>query len=290
MHDRAVFTLVALLALACAVAPVRAQEEPPSPPQEPPGVETPQEPIPEEPAPEVPPKRWTDAEAREALDTFEEVFARTGYEFPVLEELDKTKAVRALAVVDHRNVARRLVVLLRDDREKIRNETIEGMANMKQNSAIVIPYLERIFEPATDPPEQTIRLLKTFGELRAQKMVRPCVLLFTHDDDGVAMAAVETVGKIGDRSVLLPLREIYELNNMDPGKGVSVRVDTGSAGSADARAAQAKGRRMEKLRRVHIRKEMLAVIEKALFDLTGEKIQSPEQLRDWMDKNKRLWR
>ena len=100
-------------------------------------------PIAEDTPPDAPeekaPKRWSPAEARKAVATFDEIFARTEYELPILEEFEKSKAVRDLSAVDHRIVARHLLALLRDRREKIRMETIAGLANMKSTFWVFRP-------------------------------------------------------------------------------------------------------------------------------------------------------
>ncbi len=235
------------------------------------------------------PKKATDAQAREALDAFEAEFGREDFHLPVLKAMNQVRALERVGKCDHKLVAKELLKHLGEKEPKVWVAVVDALGNMKLSANLVTPKLRKIYASKKIEVDRLVVVINALGELRAKKMSKEFVKLFTHEEDKVVVAAIAALGKLGDASVLPQLRELYELNNLDPTKGVNVRVDTGSAGNRDMNRARAAGKRMERLRRKN-GKAVTDAMKVTLEQLCGTKIESPEELKDWMRKNKARWR
>ncbi len=110
-----------------------------------------------------------------------------------------------------------------------------------------------------------------------------------HNSDDVAIAIINYFGKMKEYKAL-PVIYLWFEHYPDglSWSGGSVKVDTGASGNKDANAAKAKwkakyGSRAKKARPNAFR-AMLECVQK----LTGEKMQKREELKIWMDENKKL--
>jgi len=233
-------------------------------------------------------KEWTDTEAKAAVDRFRQAYERDDFDLPVLKTRHQVEAVEALSAVDHKLVAKELIGLLKVKDDKIWIAAVRGLGNMKQNARSVLSRLRRIYEPKEDPPERVVAVVEAFGELRDRRMIDDLVKLFIHEDDDVATAAVVALGKIGDLSVLPELKELFRLND-GSSRGVSVRVDTGTAGSGDRNRARAIGRRLQMKMRGNNR-NFAEALKTALSTLCETKIETLEELEAWMEKNEKKWK
>lgn len=240
--------------------------------------------------PPTPPPPASDADAEEALARFDIAFNNDAFDLPILKTHNQIEAIEKLAEFDHKNVTKKLTAIIKSRKidEKVWAAAVDGLANMHHNGKSALSTLRRQFDPNKAAPERTVHVVRTLGALKDKKMRDDCIKLFLHKEDLVAIEGVRALGNIGDRTVLPKMRELFELNTRDPSKGVSVRVDTGSAGSADRARARAAGKRMEVMIRGE-RELLLKTMREALTKLCGEKIETPEELREWMLKNKNKW-
>ena len=113
--------------------------------------------------------------------------------------------------------------------------------------------------------------------------------LIDHMHDDVAIAVFRYCGETKEYR---GLPRILEWFNYYPDghswNGASATVDTGTAGSADAKAARAKVQRAMAGRKKKARPDAHAEMAKAVEQITGEALKDPKALTAWMKENKRL--
>ncbi len=238
--------------------------------------------------PEEEKKPVTDAEATAALETFRIAFARDDFDLPVLLEHHREQVILEITSLDHPDVAEELLEHAKSDLKKVRYAALEGLGNQSRDARVVSRKLQRMYDSGDEDVERLELVIRALGKLGHQKMGQEFVKLFAHESDDVVFAAVAALGDLGDPKMLPKLKELYALNGLDT-KGVSVRVDTGTAGGGDRARARAAGKRQQAMIR-RDRKEMARVMHTALSKLCETKIESLEELEAWMEKNKRRWR
>ncbi len=231
----------------------------------------------------------TESEARAAVAELRAALEKDDFPLPVLRERHRSEAIRKAGKLDHSQVARELIALLKKSKGKERLTLIDALGHQRRSTKSVAPRLARMFEPRGKDLDQLVHVVEALGNLRYKRLAEDFTDLFAHEEDRVAFAAVRAVGAIGDRSVLPKVRTLFELNTMDPETGVAVRVDTGSPGGQDRARARAAGKRREALRRKNSKKAVEA-IRTSLRQLCGTEIKTPNELRDWMEENPKLWK
>lgn len=233
-------------------------------------------------------KPVTDEEAAAALEKLRTDFERDDFDLPVLLEHHREQALLKIIKLDHPDIADELLDHVKSDFKKVQHAALEGLANQSRDARAVSRRLQRMFDPGDEDAERLALVIRAIGKLGPDKMGKEFVKLFGHKSDDVVFAAVAALGDLGDKKMLPKLQELYKLNGTDV-KGVSVRVDTGTAGNADRARARAAGKRQQAMIR-RDRKEMARVMNIALTKLCETKIASLEELEAWMAKNKRIWR
>jgi len=224
----------------------------------------------------------TAAEAKAAVAAFDAVASRKASALPAVEEYETKKALEDLARVDHPLVAKRIArVFEKDKRPDLRREALERLGRQKASPRVVEPVALSVVEDPAAPPEWVLSALAIVSEFRFEGALDPVAKLLSHKSDPVALAAVRTLGAIGEKRALRPLLDFFEVNELKPGEDVSVRVDTGAPGGRDAALAARAGKARQKQRRGN-RDEVLAACSEVASALTEAKIEKAEELRAWI--------
>ena len=294
---------VPLLLLAVA-APAARSDEPAKPPEAKPAEA----------------KIATDAEAKEALESF----ARQN----ATEDLDfRREAVRRLAKTVHATVADRLLGLaLKDAEVLVRAEAFKGLLPQRPFAKAVGPKVARWLGDAAEENRKAkargdygVRVDPKTGEvdteseegkamLRAKRergrMLAEAVKLvrdweyrdresvevleeFLSDgnDDLVALV-LDCFGRWKEWSVLPDLLDLFDIYPKEDGfETGSVSVDTGASGSTDQQAAKRKW--MAKFGdpdKRRPRPKVVQALKKALLDITGQEFKTPKELREYLKR------
>lgn len=132
-------------------------------------------------------------------------------------------------------------------------------------------------------------IINSIGLLEYRPAVDPLLAFMKkHRDPWLLLAVVRAFGRIGDRKVLPVLLAMWDEKGQGYGwDGVSVTVDTGTAGDADQRAAEAQGQAqsgmMGKGRASSLYKVFIQELMRTVQKLTGDKdIDEADKLYDWM--------
>ncbi len=154
-------------------------------------------------------------------------------------------------------------------------------------------------EPITDTPEakEKLREKRERGKMlaaavkciykldyRDKKAVESLEEFLSDGDDTLVAYVLELFGKWEEWSVMKKVLELFEIYpHEDRFETGTVKVDTGAAGTADARAAKAKW--MAKYGDPDKRRPRPIVtraIKKLLKTMSGEDIGKPQEMREWM--------
>lgn len=233
-------------------------------------------------------KRISSSQARAAIKQFEADFEKDDFAVESLRTIHRVRAVRTLSEFDHRNVVPVLAKHLDEKDKKVFTAIVEALGKMTQNRSLAEKALRKVYDPEEKSPERMALIIEALGNVGGPKTAKEFMKLLSHDDDAIVIGAVRALGNLGDRKILREFREFYEVNSLPIDKGISVRVDTGADTATEAARAKKEADRLNKLRRKS-RTETLAACHEALKKLTGKKIETPDQLKEWMRKNRRAW-
>ncbi|MEQ8768360.1 MAG: HEAT repeat domain-containing protein [Planctomycetota bacterium] len=228
----------------------------------------------------------SDKEAKEKVDTI--MKSIQGYkrdDFPVLELHFKKGKVQELGELVHPYTAKTLRdMFLKEKDPELRGLAAETLGKMrfdrKKNTAFFMQVLKKY---KGDDDLFIAGCLRGIGHLGVIEAYEILPKYYGHASDRVFSAAVFAAGELGDKKAIRTLIEMYHMNAGT--KGVSVRVDTGTAGPGDQMAAQRAGKSMQKKKR-NDRQGAMAAIRKALKSLTGEDFQKAEEADAWFAENK----
>ena len=254
------------------------------------------------------PKSHADKDVEDAIKRFNSEYK--------LKDVDrKIRILRWIGHYRHPSVLKKLkkIVMTEKDAE-IQAVAAEGFGNQisiaKDANKVVKAALQKFrkFGSREDPktPELIgrnneeaqvlVRLLESLAKLypydtRRHKNdgFKDLIKFIDHNSDDVACAMFEYIGTTKEyRS----LPRVLEWFNFYPDgyswAGASAKVDTGTAGSADQKAAKAKALGKAGARRKKIRPAAWQAMSDAVKELTGKEMKKPKELKDWMSDNKIL--
>lgn len=250
------------------------------------------------------PKPHTDQQLKEhtVFDRFEEKFDSDDMD-------DRIQILRWFGMWRHKKVLRELKkIWLKADDYEIRAVAAEGIGHQtpyaKKAGRYLIDGLKKMTKLASrEDPEgdellaQTLEAraivagIKAVGELGYKDGWDTLKVYIDHYDDNVAAEMMLTCGRLKEYRALPILLEWF---NFYPDgyswAGGSVKVDTGAAGNADAKAAKAKWKAKYGNKKKKARPGAWEALIQSLEMITGEKFQKPDELKEWMKENKVLLR
>ena len=238
-----------------------------------------------------------------------EVFVKFEEKFKSDDVDDQIQILRWFGMWRHKKVLRELrKIWLKDKDYELRAVAAEGLGRQspyaKKSGKYLIDGLGKMTRMASreDPEgdellEQTLEAraivsgIKAVGALAYKDGWDTLKVYIDHYDDSVAIEMMLTCGRLKEYRALPILLEWF---NFYPDgysyAGGSVKVDTGAAGTADAKAAKAKWKAKYGGRKKKARPAAWEALIQSLEMITGEKFEKPVELKDWMKKNKVLLR
>lgn len=252
-------------------------------------------------APAKPPPPHTDEQVKPVLAAYERDFGSSDLG-------RRLSAVRTLGRWRHKNVLKELRrVLLREDDLELKAAAADGFQHQVSHAAEAARTLAEALkawekwatdvdavdakakERVTYEAHVLIACWTSVGALGWKDAWKEWKGYADHAHDDVASAAIRAFGALREYRVLPQLLEWFAIfPDGVSWSGGSVSVDTGAAGGADQKAAEAKWRAKYGSRAKKARPKVVDALLKALKDITGQEFEKPDQLERWMDENKAL--
>jgi hypothetical protein len=225
----------------------------------------------------------SDKEAKHELQMFDRGFDTEDIDF-------KLDAVIRLGKCVHEDVAKVLFKLLvRDPDPYVQMEAAKGLANQTPFAKDYVRKLARLMEDDDLDPMVLAQVIRTLGKFRYTRVWEEIADLVSHEKDVVTIACFDVLGEWKELRAWYDILMFWEAY---PTEGTwstgTVRVDTGAAGTKDARAAKAKwhakyGSRVKQ----RARPDCVKALKAAVKEITGVELKSAEEFREWLDVNER---
>jgi hypothetical protein len=165
---------------------------------------------------------------------------------------------------------------------------VKGLANQTLYAKTIGRKLQPLLDNSDLEPKILTQVLITLRKLDYRRGWDETVDLMSHDDDDVVVEVFRSIGAWKELRACLDVQGFWDAypteGNWSTG---SVSVDTGSSGTADARAAKAKwhakygGRRKQRAR-----PKCVKALKIAVKDMTGVEMEKPAEFRTWRSDNK----
>ena len=232
----------------------------------------------------------------EALETFKTEFKAKGLRGDD-KIAQKVFAIKQLADVQHPDIIDRLAKLSRmsgKGNSDVRTAAVQYLGKQKALPGKAGFKVVEVMKRNNNDSVLLISGLQSMRDLQYQAASELLRELMKHKDYSVQKATMEAIGELGDMRLLKEcfqlLKEIKKAKG-ESWDGVSVSVDTGTAGTADQEAAEALGKaQMAKNKRkgrrgARSQRDMGPLVEAVLKKLTGEVFEKEKDARDWMKEN-----
>ena len=241
------------------------------------------------------PPMATAEEAAEALVLFKKEFRASGFkgEEKVAEQ---DWALRQLAKVQHPKV---VDAILKQTKHRDANVRTAAVLQLGHQRALpgyagqaVLVAMKRNAKDSTFLMAG-LESVATLRYLGAKQMLEE---LLKHHEYGVVKNALITVGALQDARFVEAIIKMMKKLKLETGEkwdGVDVRVDTGTSGDGDQKAAEAKGKaaaaknkRKGKSAGRSMR-DLGPIVLRVMKDLTDQEFSGGTEARKWADKNKK---
>ena len=234
--------------------------------------------------------------AKEVLKVFKTDFKARGYKGD--EKLGmKEAAMRTLAATQHPLVADRLFKLTRDRDADIRTLAVLYLGYQRALPGYAGPLVVKAIEAQSSDPIFAMFGIEAIEQLEYRGGVDLMRALMAHKDEGVKKVAILYIGDAKEWRMLPDLLQLMKDLKIDKGwktEGHEVRYDSGAAGDADQKKAEAiykakygksKGKAKSGGRAM---RDMKPVLLETMKNLTGKDFFQGASARDWADENKEL--
>ena len=206
------------------------------------------------------------------------------------EDIDfKLDALIRLSKCIHKDVVKKLLLIgLKNPDLFVRAEAVKSLANQVLYGEMIGRKLQPLLKDADLDPKILTQVLITLRELDYRRGWKETIDLMSHEEDDVVVEVFRSIGAWKELRACLDVQGFWDAypteGNWSTG---SVRVDTGTSGSGDQRAAKAKwmakygGRRKQRAR-----PECVKALKLAVKEMTGEELEKPDDFRTWRSDNK----
>lgn len=237
-----------------------------------------------------------EAEAKEALGVFKVDFKARGFKGD--EKLAmKEVAMRTLAHTQHPLVADRLYKLTRDRNADIRTLAILYLGYQRAIPGYAGPLVAKAIKTQNSDAVFAMFGVEAIENLDYRGGIDLMRALMAHKDEGVKKVAVLYIGDAQEWRMLPDLLALMKEMKIDKGwktEGHEVRYDSGAAGDADQKKAEAiykakygKGKGKAKSGGRAMR-DMKPVLLETMKNLTGKDFFQGASAREWADENQEL--
>jgi hypothetical protein len=240
------------------------------------------------PAVELPKELATNEDAKAAVAKFREEFKGRDVE-------KKADAIDGLAKVQHPDVVAELAKLLNHRDKELRAVATQDLANMTAIPAIAGAKLAATIEANATDWSYLADVVDTVKTLKYRGALPHLVKLFKNPNSAVVRWALDAIGDMKDVRALDAVLDLMKETKVDSGvswEGGEVKVDTGTAGDGDQKAAEAayrakygdgKGKGKSSGRKMRSLGEILFLVVK---DLTGQQFATEKSAREWVEAHK----
>lgn len=243
------------------------------------------------PVPVVPaeaPKVVSNDEAKAAIAKFKEQFK--GKDVAL-----KADVIDSLAKVQHPDVIAELARLLGQKNAELRAVAAQDLGGQKALPALAGSRLAASIEPNWTDWSHLADVVDSMKALGWRGSLPFLLKMLKHPNQAVARWAIDAIGDMKDVRALDPILDLMKELKIEEGAswdGVEVHVDTGTAGDADQKAAEAQGQaalaaRAAKGKSAGRKSRSIGeIVYLVLKDLTGEQLVSAKAVRAWAEKHK----
>lgn len=204
-------------------------------------------------------------------------------EFPALAAERRKRAVLKLAEMPHPLTLEALKKLVNGKFDSdVRATAAFAIGHMKFARKDAAKFLVKRIDKDWDDSEVLIGIARGLGELQLVPDREEMHRYFKHKDDAVYVSMIVCIGQIKDVGSLPKLEEIFAQFGKVSTTGVSVRVDTGAAGTKDQQAAEARGRSMLQKAKVDRRDGAIEAVTRAVKDITGVEFEFADKFHEWL--------
>lgn len=239
-------------------------------------------------------------EVGEAMARFEEDFKAKGLKGDD-RLMQKDHAVLTLSGIPHPKVIDRLYDLARRDRaSEVRRMALTALGKQSTLAAYAGPKVVELLEDKklAKDDDHVLACLKTLGRLGYHPPVEALQATLRHKDYAVRKQTLALIGELKDvRHLEVLLRELGTLDAQEKGEswdGAEAKVDTGTAGDSDQKAAEAKakaeaarnkGAAGGKGKGGGSTRDMKDQLLAALEAMTGQDFVDQKDAGTWLEKN-----
>ena len=237
-----------------------------------------------------------EAEAKEALGAFKRDFRARGFKGD--EKLAmKEVAMRTLAAIQHPLVSDRLYKLTRNRDADIRTLAVLYLGYQRALPGYAGPLVVKAIKTQNSDAVFAMFGIEAIENLDFRGGVALMRALMAHKDEGVKKVAILYIGDAQEWRMIDDLLKLMKELKIDKGwktEGHEVRYDSGAAGDADQKKAEAiykakygksKGKAKSGGRAM---RDMKPVLLEAMKNLTGQDFFLGGSARDWADENEEL--
>lgn len=232
----------------------------------------------------------TDVPADVDGDTAKSAIKRFESSYDTVDIDMQLRALRNFGKVQHPDVAKELLKLLKkEESEHLLAAVCDALGKQLTSAKKAGPKLQKLLKDSETPPRVLAAAVRAVGALDYRKADDELDSLAMHDDDEVSIAVFRTFGEWKSEDHLEVMQKFFDKWPDEKGfTAISVTVDTGTAGSADQKAAQAKGKSKQAAAAAwKPRPEVTAVLRESLKQITGKGFRRPEDLREYRENPKK---
>lgn len=226
-----------------------------------------------------------DDAAKQAIDRFER-------DFKARDLGRKMAAIQSLATTKNDLVTKRLGKLLAHPEVDVRSGVALLLADMYQNETLAGETLRRLVDSKEDDTDVLCSALLSLGRLNYTAAIPEMGELCKKAGNVfVKIEALKSFGKMKDKRALIPIFDLWLVNPQGYSwEGGEVSYDSGAAGDADQKEAERQykekyGNQQRKGAPPTMLKTYIQAIAEAVEKITGEKLDKPKALMEWMCKH-----
>ncbi len=225
-----------------------------------------------------------DDAAKAAIERFDRDFASR-------DEGRRMNAISSLGMTKNDLVAKKLGTLLSHPNIEVRQAAALVLEGQYQNKALAGELLRKAMNKENEA-EVLINLALAIGRVPFPDAIPDMGEVMKKDENVfVKIEILKAYGKMKDTRALLPILDLWLVNPHGYSwEGGEVKYDSGAAGDADQKEAERQykekyGNQQRKGAPPTMLKTFIQAIAEAVEKITGEKLDKPKALMEWMCKH-----
>jgi hypothetical protein len=237
-----------------------------------------------------PPEGKKDDRPVSSDDAAKQAIARFEADFKGADIGRKMGALQSLARTKNDLVTERIGKLLGHPEPEVRMGAVMVLDSMYQNEDLAGEIVRKYIASDREKDDEVmINCMLTLGRLKHVKAIDDMgQVILKHEFIFVKIEGLKAYAKMKDKRALLPILDLWLVNPQGYSwEGGSVSVDTGAAGDADQKAAEAAYKAKYGNQQRHgappaMLKTYIQQIVETVREITGEKMEKPTDLMRWL--------